>query len=663
VTVCDYGGGPSVLAGCWAAPLSDPAARVGLPLSGLSSSAPLVINLLPGEVHLERLASDLARAGRAPRWIRLAPYDLDRPTLDDLAAAIGNKAGGSAQTERPVVVESDDRQQAERFLSRLALAEPPGLAQCVVLHYVEVGKERRRAAQVGRVTHPAGMRHEALEHLTGSRLALYDSVLDAGRRLRPGDLATIIEQSRDVDELTAHLAGRLLQDIPLRTKMLLGFAALLGYCHPRFASLEPVLDSSGNFPWWTELTGEWRRFEPVWRGGVLAVCRSDSRPQLPLLGRLVGELAEDGAASAAIELCLDAGSPGAASDLIAGVGPDLLSAGRALSVRRWLVRLPRISRRRHRALAAQARAAGAAARRTERKARRKEPGGTSRPPRPAGTLSAARPGRPSGVSGPAQGPHLASISPLVLQAHLLGPVDISIGGHRVEQWHGRKGALLLAYLLLHRADRPVPRDAIAATFWPDAPPEASRNRLHVTLHALRADLQSAFPIPVVLFNHGYKLNPELDVRVDTEEFERAAARAKQAENDGDIEAALGAYRHAAREYHGDLLSDHPYDDWTLLPREHYRVKMLDVLGRAAQLAFDDGRYPESVETGQRLLALDFCREDLHRLLMRAHSRLGRPHLAMHQFEICSRQLRRELDMAPAEETIDLYDRIRARLPV
>jgi DNA-binding SARP family transcriptional activator len=663
VTVCDYGGGPSVLAGCWAAPLSDPAARVGLPLSGLSSSAPLVINLLPGEVHLERLASDLARAGRAPRWIRLAPYDLDRPTLDDLAAAIGNKAGGSAQTERPVVVESDDRQQAERFLSRLALAEPPGLAQCVVLHYVEVGKERRRAAQVGRVTHPAGMRHEALEHLTGSRLALYDSVLDAGRRLRPGDLATIIEQSRDVDELTAHLAGRLLQDIPLRTKILLGFAALLGYCHPRFASLEPVLDSSGNFPWWTELTGEWRRFEPVWRGGVLAVCRSDSRPQLPLLGRLVGELAEDGAASAAIELCLDAGSPGAASDLIAGVGPELLSAGRALSVRRWLVRLPRISRRRHRALAAQARAAGAAARRTERKARRKEPGGTSRPPRPAGTLSAARPGRPSGVSGPAQGPHLASISPLVLQAHLLGPVDISIGGHRVEQWHGRKGALLLAYLLLHRADRPVPRDAIAATFWPDAPPEASRNRLHVTLHALRADLQSAFPIPVVLFNHGYKLNPELDVRVDTEEFERAAARAKQAENDGDIEAALGAYRHAAREYHGDLLSDHPYDDWTLLPREHYRVKMLDVLGRAAQLAFDDGRYPESVETGQRLLALDFCREDLHRLLMRAHSRLGRPHLAMHQFEICSRQLRRELDMAPAEETIDLYDRIRARLPV
>jgi DNA-binding SARP family transcriptional activator len=622
-----------------------------------------VIDLLPGEVHVERLASDLARPGRAPRWIRLAPYDLDRPALDDLAAAIGDKTGRTAQTARPVVVESNDRQQAERFLSRLALAEPPGPAQCVVLHYVEVGQERRRATPVGRVMHPAALGLEALERLTGSRLALYDSVLDAGRRLRPGDLATIIEQSRDVDELTAQLAGRVLQDIPLRTKTLLGFAALLGYCHPRFASLEPVMDSCGYFPWWTELTGEWRRFEPVWRDAVFAVCRSDLRPQVPLLGRLVGELAEDGALSAAIELCLDAGYPGTASDLMAGAGPDLLSAGRALSVRRWLARLPRVSRRRHRALAAQARAAGAAARRAERKVRRNEPGRTSRPSRPADALSAARPGGQSGVTEPAQGPHLAGTSPLILQAHLLGPVDISIDGQQVEQWHGRKGALLLAYLLLHRANRPVPRDAMAATFWPDAPPEASRNRLHVTLHALRADLQSASPIPVVLFNHGYKLNPELDVRLDTEEFEHAAARAKQAENDGDIEAALGAYRHAAREYHGDLLSDHPYDDWTLLPREHYRVKMLDVLGRAAQLAFDDGRYPESVETGQRLLALDYCREDLHRLLMRAHSRLGRPHLAMHQFEICSRQLRRELNMAPAGETIHLYDRIRARLPV
>lgn len=242
-------------------------------------------------------------------------------------------------------------------------------------------------------------------------------------------------------------------------------------------------------------------------------------------------------------------------------------------------------------------------------------------------------------------------------------MDVSLAGHRVEQWHGRKGALVLAYLLLHRAGRPVARDALAVVFWPEAPPDASRNRLHVTVHALRADLQAASPVPVVLFDHGYMLNPELEVRVDAEEFEREAACGRQAERAGDTASAREAYRRAARHYRGDLLSDHPYADWTVLPREHYRVTMLDVLGRAAQLDFDDGRYAESVETGQQLLALDFCREDLHRLLMRAYTRLGRPHLALHQYEICSQELRRELGMAPAGETVDLYDRIRSRLPV
>jgi Bacterial transcriptional activator domain len=109
------------------------------------------------------------------------------------------------------------------------------------------------------------------------------------------------------------------------------------------------------------------------------------------------------------------------------------------------------------------------------------------------------------------------------------------------------------------------------------------------------------------------------------------------------EAALAAYRDAAGEYRGDLLSEHPYDDWTLLLREHYRVRLLGMLGRTAQLAFATGWYLESVESGQRLLALDFCREDVHRLLMRAYARLGQLHLAVHQFEICSRQLRQELE--------------------
>src|SRR5215475_3265416 len=97
-----------VLAGRWAMPLPDPDARGGLPLNGLSPSAPRVVDVLPGEVSVERLAADLARSGGHPRWVRLAPYDLDRPALDALVAAMSEGAG-TAPTDghRPVVIESD----------------------------------------------------------------------------------------------------------------------------------------------------------------------------------------------------------------------------------------------------------------------------------------------------------------------------------------------------------------------------------------------------------------------------------------------------------------------------------------------------------------------------------------------------------------------------
>lgn len=617
-----------------AVPLARPAAPGKLALGGLAPSAPLRVDVLPGQVGVQRLAADLARTGLPPGWARLAPYDLDRPALDALAAG----ALGDAQTSGgwSVVVESGDDQQAERFLQHVAVADPSRPTPCeVVLHYTG-------AAATPYPTSPADPVDSALERLSRGRPALRESLLAAGRALPERELSGIIQESRNLDELTARLAARLLQGVPPHVLPVLGLAARLGYGHRRFGSFDGVVENCPDAPWWTELRGGWWLVDPVWRPGVIAACRGGRRADIALLGHLVGELVDDGAVDAAIELCLDAGCRGLASDLLAGLGPGLVLAGQPRAVLRWLRQLPWTVRVRHRALARQARAA-IRAELTQ-----------STPTQPQAPLARAPEPPVRRPAGPVR-------NPPTLQARLLGPVDVLVCGNRVEHWHGRKGSLLLAYLLLHRSGRPVGRDVLATALWPDTAPAVSRNRLHVTLHTLRADLQTAAPVPAVVFgDHGYAFNPELDIWLDTEEFEQAATRAEQAEHDRDIEAALAACQEAIRAYRGDLLVDNPYDDWTLLPREQYRVQMLDVLGRAAQLAFDAGLYADSVEAGQRLLAIDFCREDMHRLLMRAHARLGRPHLAARQFELCSRQLRRELDMPPARETVELYGKIRAR---
>jgi DNA-binding SARP family transcriptional activator len=654
-----------MLDGRCAAPLPDPTAPGSLPVADLSPSTPLVLDVLPGDFDATRLAADVARyCDQPPAWARLAPYDLDLPTLDALAVVSLSGQAGRRQAEQPVVVESENRTQAEWFLSRLAAADRAPCA--VVVHYSRLRGERGRVRWARPATAGSAGR-DPLDRLTGGRIVLRQSVLEAGRRLPTGELTDIVDRSRSTDELVAELAVRLLRDVPPETTALLGLVALLGYCHHGFTSLAPVLEGCGDLPWWTDLTGGWRRFEPAWRGAAHALCRSHRHHQIPLLGRLVVELVEAGAIAEAVELCLDASYTGTASDLIAGLGPGQITDGRPRAVERWLGRLPRAERRRHRALAVQARAARRSAAAVPATRRRGPPqrrgGGRSRQGRGAVT---ARPGRQpldhSLDGGAAAHPTPGNASPLTLQARLFGTMDVRVGGRRVERWHGRKAKLLLAYLILHPG-QPVPGSTLAAAFWPDAPPEASRNRLHVTLHALRADLRTASPAPVVIFDHGYTLNPKLEVQIDTEAFECAVSRGELAEEDKDLETALAAYQDAVREYRGDLLGDHLCDDWTLLPREHYRVRMLDVLGRAAQLAFDTGRYAESIETGQRLLALDFCREDLHRLLMRAYSRLDRPHLAIRQFTLCAQQMKQELGMRPARETVELYQLIRIRSPV
>jgi DNA-binding SARP family transcriptional activator len=641
-----------------------------------------VAGVLPGEVNVRRLSADLSVAGLSPRWISLMPYDLDGAAVDALITVMN----AGARDDRRLVIEARDRGLARHFLSRLEHGDARGSpAGVVVLHHLVVPRHADRQRTARRT--PGTVPWQAdLQRLTGGRPALHDSVLATGQRLHLAEFAAIIERSRNVDELTTRLARSLLQNVVPAAMARLGLVALLRYHHPRFASVASVLDACGTLPWWIELSGGWRRLDPAWRRSVLTVCGEHQRPPVAPLGRLAGELIEDGATGSAIELCLDAGYPGTAGDLLAGLGPHLLAAGWTLAVRRWLGRLPWTERLRHRTLAAEARARQRELRsrglRAPAAARTRRPvlsgSGIALPARQPACLPlspAANP-QPSPLanppltplanplpSPPARAPEPDRGDPADLAVRVLGPLEVRVGGREIERWRGRKGNLLLAYLLLRRHGPPIASDALASAFWPDATPEVSRNRLHVTMHTLRADLRMASPIAVVEFDRGYRVNPELSVRLDTEQFQIAAARGAEAEAAGDAEAALHAYGAASDRYRGDLLGDHPFEDWTLLPREHYRVRHLELLGRMAQLAFDTGRYVQALEIGHRLLALDFCREDLHRLLMRTHTRMGRPQAAVHQFEMCTVQLRRELGMAPDDETVALYERIRSRSPV
>lgn len=274
--------------------------------------------------------------------------------------------------------------------------------------------------------------------------------------------------------------------------------------------------------------------------------------------------------------------------------------------------------------------------------------------------------RPAEPRRPPRPPTVRAVKPsgaADLVAYLLGEFRLILEDQEVTSWSGALGKSLLQFLMVHRP-KPVTRCMFIEAFWPGVPLASAKNRLHVALYGLRADLRRVCEKPVVVYHRdSYTINPELTVWLDVEEFSRLAAAGATLARTGSRDEAIRALQAACSLYRGDLIEDTPYAEWAASERERLATTYVDLLAQLARLYFDDGRYQACVDTCRRLLARDPCREEAHRLVMRSYLRLDEPHRAVAQFELCKRLLQTSLGMTPDPKTVALYESILAHRPV
>jgi DNA-binding SARP family transcriptional activator len=224
----------------------------------------------------------------------------------------------------------------------------------------------------------------------------------------------------------------------------------------------------------------------------------------------------------------------------------------------------------------------------------------------------------------------------------------------------RRGRAIFQYLVAHRR-RSVARDELADIFWPGSSPSAARNCINTSLSILRSGLRDVLgDVPVVVHREGaYTLDPVLDLTVDAEEFEAAAAQGDRLRRDADVEGAAREYRRAAALYAGDLFEDDPYEDWMAVRRGYLRETHLTVLGDLADCEAALGDPSAAIALFRQALLIDPEREDVHRRLMVAYARVGQRAQALRQYQTCADALRRRLRAVPSAETQALHERIRA----
>jgi DNA-binding SARP family transcriptional activator len=252
---------------------------------------------------------------------------------------------------------------------------------------------------------------------------------------------------------------------------------------------------------------------------------------------------------------------------------------------------------------------------------------------------------------------LPSGQTLELHVHLLGTPRVTANGTTLRL--SRSAAQTLAFLAIG-PDEGRSRILMAAQLFADCPEPVARRRLSTALWRLRTEFRDCLGRDIVnsVSPHRICLMPNVDVHVDAKEFrERVTPALNRPVESLGVEEAEGLAA-AVASYTGSLLET-TYDDWVIAERDNLSDLYLAVLDLLVQYYGRLGDSAQVTRYAAKAVALEPLREDLHRHVMLAFDRSGRPDLADRQFETFRLALLRELGADPMPETVALHTRITA----
>ena len=201
----------------------------------------------------------------------------------------------------------------------------------------------------------------------------------------------------------------------------------------------------------------------------------------------------------------------------------------------------------------------------------------------------------------------------------------------------RTAQRLLAFVALQR--RPVPRDHVAFTLWPDGSEAHAHGSLRTALFELRRPGHDLLRVA----EGDASLAPE--VVVDLEEM--LSLVDVICANDGG--GALPAVERDLLE--ADLLPGW-YDDWIITQQERHRELRIHALERLCRAQLDTGRFAEAVSTGSAAVRADPTRDSSTSLTIAAHLAAGNDAQAVVVYRRLEDRLR-ELGLVPSPRTTAL----------
>lgn len=240
----------------------------------------------------------------------------------------------------------------------------------------------------------------------------------------------------------------------------------------------------------------------------------------------------------------------------------------------------------------------------------------------------------------------------------LGKFQIKNEEHTLNEDDIRSSKLtnLLGYLLIHR-NQSVTIDELAEALWLEDETENPAGALKNLMYRLRTLLKKHFgETEFILTRQGsYHFNPELEVRVDAEQFEQMLEGIKQKQMKE--EEAILELNTALALYQGDFMQKNTEMHWVITLTTYYHSLYLNGVKYLCDLYVSTRRFEELETLCSRTLLKESLDEDLYCYLIRAMAEENKIGSAMEVYTKACELLERQLGISEFIKLKGIYDKL------
>lgn len=245
-----------------------------------------------------------------------------------------------------------------------------------------------------------------------------------------------------------------------------------------------------------------------------------------------------------------------------------------------------------------------------------------------------------------------------VKIRMLGGFSVSFDGKTVDDSANRmrKVWLLLSYLVYNRKRAASQEQYL--TLLQGAGGEESADpsgKLKAMFYRVRTMLNTLSPTAghnwIVHRDGTYCWNNEVDVALDTEEFEALCRTAMETEDGGE---RLALYEKALSLYGGDFLPKLSMEPWVIPLSAYYHRLYVETVLETLALLQESAAWQKMAQLCEAALKIEPYSEEIHCRYMRALMMLGRREEAVRLYEDMSEKLFATFGVMPSDESRALY---------